>query len=113
MESEDDPQSFAGCKFNPSGIKDCEDIEYYEPGGYHPVLLGDVYDDNSYKISHKLGSGGFSTVWLARDFQRDAWVALKCVKAKESAEYDTRSSAIAEDPDLLHSDLVVHVERRF
>lgn len=97
----------------PSCIEDCEDIEHYEPGGYHPVLLDDVYDDNRYKIIHKLGSAGFSTVWLACDFQRDAWVALKFIKAKESAEYDARSSAITKDPDLLHSDLVVHVERRF
>lgn len=64
MESEDDLQSLGECKFNPSGIEDCEDIEHYEPGDYPPVLLDDFYDGNRYKIIHKLESGGFSTVWL-------------------------------------------------
>ena len=40
---------------------DCEDLENYEPGGFHPIHLGDIYDA-SYRIVHKLGFGGFSTV---------------------------------------------------
>lgn len=39
----------------------------YRPGGYHPVTLGDTLQDGRYKIHHKLGYGGFSTVWVARD----------------------------------------------
>jgi serine/threonine-protein kinase SRPK3 len=46
---------------------DQEDILTYRPGGYHPVCLGDTFKDGRYKIHHKLGWGGFSTVWLARD----------------------------------------------
>lgn len=39
----------------------------YKLGGYHPVALGDVFKDRRYRIFHKLGFGGLSTVWLARD----------------------------------------------
>ncbi|KAK2738266.1 hypothetical protein FQN57_007129 [Myotisia sp. PD_48] len=39
----------------------------YEQGGYHPVALGDVFKNGRYKIYHKLGYGGYSTVWLAKD----------------------------------------------
>jgi len=43
----------------------------YQPGGYHPVHLGDVYCQR-YRIIHKLGFGTYSTVWLARDLQSTA-----------------------------------------
>lgn len=46
---------------------DAEPIQYYRPGGYHPTLLGDTFKDGRYKILHKLGWGGYSTVWVARD----------------------------------------------
>ena len=38
----------------------------YRPGGYHPVRIGEVYN-NRYEIQRKLGWGHFSTVWLAVD----------------------------------------------
>ena len=44
-----------------------EVISKYHHGGYHPVSIGDTLKDSHYKIHHKLGYGGFSTVWLARD----------------------------------------------
>lgn len=44
-----------------------EKLESYRPGGYHPVTLGDTFKDDRYEVVHKLGWGGFSTVWLARD----------------------------------------------
>lgn len=44
-----------------------EDIEDYKKGGYHPVNIGDRFDNNRYIVLRKLGWGHFSTVWLALD----------------------------------------------
>lgn len=44
-----------------------EEMSKYCPGGLHPVCLGDTFKDGRYKIRHKLGWGGYSTVWLAKD----------------------------------------------
>ena len=45
---------------------DAEFAGDYVRGGFHPVHLGDVYD-NRYRVLRKLGFGAFSTIWLARD----------------------------------------------
>jgi len=45
-----------------------ENPDWYQPGGYHPVHLGDVYRER-YRVINKLGFGTYSTVWLARDLQ--------------------------------------------
>lgn len=44
-----------------------EFLSRYQPGGYHPVSLGDTLKNGRYSVRHKLGWGGFSTVWLAKD----------------------------------------------
>jgi serine/threonine-protein kinase SRPK3 len=41
----------------------------YRPGGFHPVYVGDIYHER-YEVLSKLGYGAYSTVWLARDTQR-------------------------------------------
>ena len=38
----------------------------YKQGGYHPVSVGEVYNDK-YVILRKLGWGHFSTVWMVYD----------------------------------------------
>lgn len=43
-----------------------EDDTQYCRGGYHPVVIGDVFD-NRYRVVRKLGWGHFSTVWLCRE----------------------------------------------
>ncbi|CAH0031367.1 unnamed protein product [Clonostachys rhizophaga] len=55
----------------------------YKPGGFHPVHLGDVLDGR-YQIFRKLGAGGQSTVWLARDSskQERSYVAIKVHEAQ-------------------------------
>ena len=38
-----------------------------EGAGFYPVRLGETFDDGRFVITRKLGWGGYSTVWLARD----------------------------------------------
>lgn len=47
-----------------------EPLHRYQRGGYHPVHLGDCFEGTKgrkYRVLHKLGWGGYSTVWAARD----------------------------------------------
>ncbi|KFY41762.1 hypothetical protein V495_04802 [Pseudogymnoascus sp. VKM F-4514 (FW-929)] len=55
----------------------CEWVENYQPGGYHPVHLGDAFNNGQYKVIRKLGEGCHSTVWLARNAKKSRYVALK------------------------------------
>lgn len=49
-----------------------EPLHRYQRGGYHPVHLGDCFEGTkgrTYRVLHKLGWGGYSTVWAARDLR--------------------------------------------
>lgn len=65
-------------------LSNVENIENYGPGGFHRVILGDIFRSR-YKVFHKLGYGSFSTVWLARDLSSNRYVALKILEADSSA----------------------------
>ncbi|KAF4441446.1 CMGC kinase [Fusarium acutatum] len=55
-----------------------EPLEEYQEGGYHPVHIGDVLGPSDrYRVIHKLGHGGFGTVWLCRDSLEGRYIALK------------------------------------
>lgn len=64
-----------------------EKIYDYEPGGHHPVHLGDMLRQR-YKVIHKLGSGGYANVWLCRDISKidPPYIAVKIIIAEGSTE---------------------------
>ncbi|KGO74828.1 hypothetical protein PITC_031060 [Penicillium italicum] len=65
-------------------IEDIEDLDRYRPGGYHPLQVGDELGNARYRVIDKLGYGGYSTIWLARDLQMARYVAVKVVTADAS-----------------------------
>jgi serine/threonine protein kinase len=83
-ESAESLRSDDSLRFLAPQLGDCEEVEFYSKGGYHPTHIGDLFDNDRYHVVHKLGSGGFSTVWLARDSLLSRWVALKIVMADHS-----------------------------
>lgn len=62
-----------------------ERLSNYDEGGFHPVHLGEVYNRH-YEVIHKLGHGGFATVWLCLDTRSHQWRALKIIAADYSDE---------------------------
>ncbi|KAJ5146536.1 CMGC/SRPK protein kinase [Penicillium bovifimosum] len=68
-----------------SFIEFIEDLDNYCPGGYHPLTIGDALNGGRYQLVDKLGYGGYSTIWLARDLRMDRYVALKAITADASS----------------------------
>ncbi|TGJ79818.1 hypothetical protein E0Z10_g8936 [Xylaria hypoxylon] len=64
-------------------IDHVENVEKYVPGGYYPVDIGDRIgtNDKRFVVLHKLGFGGFSTVWLVRSCRDMRYFALKILCA--------------------------------
>ncbi|KAJ8131840.1 hypothetical protein O1611_g1784 [Lasiodiplodia mahajangana] len=67
---------------------DAEPIHQYRPGGYHPVRLGDQLKGGRYKILHKVGWGGYSTTWAARDRENRRYVAVKITAAEAGTNHE-------------------------
>lgn len=65
---------------------DVENLEEYRIGGYHPTVIGDTFHEGRYEIVHKLGFGGYSTIWLARDRHLQRYVSLKILIARQTSE---------------------------
>lgn len=55
---------YDGCHGDNHGL---EKLGMYRPGGYHPIHIGDELHHRRFRVIHKLGYGGSSTVWLCRD----------------------------------------------
>ena len=70
-----------------------ERLDYYVPGGYHPVEIGDKFHNDRYEVVHKLGFGRSSTTWLAQDRQNSRLVALK-ISTAESAKRTVHESQV-------------------
>jgi serine/threonine-protein kinase SRPK3 len=79
-------------------IKDVEALEGYTPGGYHPIMIGDILHSR-YHIVDKLGFGGYSTVWLAQDTHLKRYVAVKINKA-DSPPRETKVLKALSNPSL-------------
>ncbi|KAI3338693.1 kinase-like domain-containing protein [Ustulina deusta] len=67
---------------------DAEPLRRYRPGGYHPIHLGDQLRDGRYKILHKVGWGGYSTTWAARDREQQRYVAVKISVAEANSNHE-------------------------
>ncbi|KAF5383682.1 hypothetical protein D9615_003640 [Tricholomella constricta] len=80
-------------RFRPSRLDNVEYVEGYRPGGFHPVAIGDVFAQGRYRVVHKLGFGGSSTIWLARN-RPGKLVTLKVMRAEDS------SKPVGDIPDL-------------
>ncbi|KAF7532561.1 hypothetical protein G7054_g7866 [Neopestalotiopsis clavispora] len=61
-----------------------EDVHEYQPGGFHPVHIGDALRGGRFEVVHKLGQGGFGMVWLCRDREHEVWRALKILSASQT-----------------------------
>lgn len=65
---------------------DVENLEEYRIGGYHPTVIGGTFHEGRYEVVHKLGFGGYSTIWLARDRHLQRYVSLKILIARQVSE---------------------------
>lgn len=65
--------------------EEMESLENYCPGGLHPVHIHDKIADRKYEVIHKLGWGGWSTVWLARVQKCGRYVKIKIPMATDSS----------------------------
>ncbi|KAJ5109338.1 kinase domain-containing protein [Penicillium angulare] len=83
---------------------DVERLEDYIPGGYHPTIIGDTFSNGRYTVIHKLGFGGYSTIWLARDQQHGRYVSLKILTARASLEsHEGEIITLLMNSDLYHT----------
>jgi len=84
--------------FIPSRLDSIEDVEGHPPGGYHPISIGDTFDQGRFRVLRKLGFGGPSTVWLVRGQRKGKdhgrIVTLKAMRA------DFSSKSQSEIPEL-------------
>src|SRR5207245_1874075 len=73
-----------------------------------PVTLARI---GRFEVQRPLGSGSFATVWLARDEDLDAWVAIKLLAENWSFNRDARRRFIEEARALrrLDSERIVRV----
>ncbi|PNP86551.1 hypothetical protein FNYG_00253 [Fusarium nygamai] len=75
----------SGDKFEVEEVS--ENPQRYLEGLYYPMSIGETLG-NQYRIEHKLGHGGFSTVWMAYDILAKKDVALKIMTPEESNEHE-------------------------
>lgn len=62
---------------------------YLISGIFYPITIGKILDQR-YRIEHKLGHGGFATVWLAHDIRKKRDVALKIIIHGDAGDDELR-----------------------
>ncbi|GJJ06231.1 hypothetical protein Clacol_000421 [Clathrus columnatus] len=62
-------------------------VNYYCPGGFHPVHLNDTFKNGQYRVINKLGYGSYGTVWLVYDTILKRYASLKILAAEVSDSY--------------------------
>ncbi|KAF5619481.1 kinase domain protein [Fusarium sp. NRRL 52700] len=77
--------------------RNVEDIDRYCPGGYHPIEVNDILNQR-YIIVDKLGKGGYSTIWLARDQKLNKYVAVKVGTADQVSKERDILLKLADNP---------------
>ena len=85
--SDDNTASSNGLTIDGMAPFGLEKLYDYEPGGHHPIHLGDILHER-YRVIHKLGSGGFAIVWLCLDTQAEIakYIAVKVIVSDGSNE---------------------------
>jgi len=78
--SDEEGEKYQAEELRGSADDEQEDPQDYCKGGYHPVKIGDLFN-NCYHVVRKLGWGHFSTVWLCWDMNKKRFVAMKVVKS--------------------------------
>lgn len=83
----------------------------YDSGWFYPICIGDKITiktgdavQDRYQISHRLGWGGFSTVWLAQDLCLERAVALKVLAPGDAGnkEYNIQETVAHSVEDSSH-----------
>lgn len=74
-------------------VEGAERLDYYVPGGYHPVYIGDTFCAGRYTIIHKLGFGRSATTWIAEDKQQNNQLVALKISTAETA-YETQEEQI-------------------
>lgn len=111
----DDRGDFADSDGEDDIEEGAENIDRYFEGLYYPICIGEILSGR-YRIIHKLGHGGFSTVWMAYDTSLHKDVALKIMIPGNSGEQeyhmhkeiaqsvsDTSSLLLYEETFILHA----------
>ncbi|KZT13126.1 kinase-like protein [Laetiporus sulphureus 93-53] len=105
--------------FHFSSMETTEDMTRYVPGGYHPIIIGDIIGSSlrtdsaskpcQYRIMHKLGFGSYATVWLAQKMDSSGALNGAAQWPAVATWHDAAGSLTLRGPNGTHSVLVTDV----
>ncbi|WEW57531.1 hypothetical protein PRK78_002998 [Emydomyces testavorans] len=92
----------------------CDEVEGNSDYGnnaqhrFYPICLGELLNKH-YRVEHRLGRGGSSTVWMAYDLKSEKYVALK-VMIEEHGEYEYHMQKVICDTVKDTSHLLTYID---